>query len=1019
MLTPDNYDAYKGRQRRQDEARKQFQTVARLEDDGSTLTDAQLADRVASLTGSGPAPEEVVRANRELFREADDKAWAEKLGVSAPITLAMASDPKSGPISRNHYDFLASIEQVAGKLVAASKAISGGLAREGGGRGSPSLPNAGEDVANEPATEHQQTNPRLSMSSDAPTGQETPSADDAEVSRAISTEVPPATAFMAARSVDAASTSPENPGVNADGVSGGDSLQTAVTAVPVGTKARPATAAPAVQGNQGVGIASAPEAVPPQTALVVTPAAVQPEPAAAAPATRGSSTTNTVDAPGGDLSQTARSAGAPAARQGGGLAIGGAEGFGLDDGLPPDSYMPFRSSIQPMPLGPTFEMPEIKLREDAPSARAALAEGIATLGPNPGYMVMAAYRDLIAKQFDIPQDRALDVLNGVADGSLTQEQALENLNYTPSPEREKLANEIANSFGLTEDEAKDLEERIKRQPYIPVEQGLEALHSVRRLQSGPKFIKYLLMATTDEELTKLTERMIQVNGNNSSEISAVRRSLYEQNAVDPLVSDEYFTKFIDGKVTESQLMTAMKRHGLFESIIEYPIQDFGGQAISIGNIINFLDYYIGMPETEEWKKQKTLIDDVLHLKGKSQSDFDDVYQRILNGDNRGSLVEAWKAMKEGRDPEDVSKMFPSYPLGDGAIKYGEEFVTPGWENSLVGQIGRATGPLVNAAAFARLAPIYLGLDAAAANHALAVKADADSDTIIKSDVLSAILGVGANLPFGKTVMEFTPLKKYAGGAIDHIVGLGTDVGMQVVQQGGQNVIAKWSYDKNRALLQDAGTAAAAGALLSGLKIGGGAIFGRVRTGVESYYARNAISEAQEAIRRDGVLKDMEALLRQNVAIVANDRKEIYDFVQQKVKGTPKEILYFRIETFEDSLVKAGIDPRTFVESLGGVTLGDFQEAAKTGGYVRVPLATYAAHVMGTKAGDALRENATFKPGDISAVTAEEFLKGRPINQPKGTSTAPPEDKPASPENARAAGAPSPKPTGNSGQSAAP
>lgn len=125
--SPDNYNAYKDEQRQQDQKRQQFQAVTRLENDASSpVSDAQLSDHVAELTGSKPAPEDMVRANRELFREAADNAWADGIRDRAPITLAMASDANRGPLSKSAIEAFASIEQTANQVGKTPSAIVDG-----------------------------------------------------------------------------------------------------------------------------------------------------------------------------------------------------------------------------------------------------------------------------------------------------------------------------------------------------------------------------------------------------------------------------------------------------------------------------------------------------------------------------------------------------------------------------------------------------------------------------------------------------------------------------------------------------------------------------------------------------------------------------------------------------------------------------------------------------------------------------------------------------------------------------
>lgn len=150
--SPENYNAFKDSQRQQSEKRQQFRVVTRLSgDDSSPVSDEQLANDVAKQTGSAPAPEDIVRANRELFREASDRAWVEKIGKEAPITLAMLSDPNGKPISKGDAEAFASIEQTLSNVGRVPSAPSGGLPLRGvqlasalvsasGSRGNSALP---------------------------------------------------------------------------------------------------------------------------------------------------------------------------------------------------------------------------------------------------------------------------------------------------------------------------------------------------------------------------------------------------------------------------------------------------------------------------------------------------------------------------------------------------------------------------------------------------------------------------------------------------------------------------------------------------------------------------------------------------------------------------------------------------------------------------------------------------------------------------------------------------------------
>lgn len=136
MYTPDRYEAYKDRQRRQDQTRKLFQVATRLEGtDGSNPSSEHLAAWVASRTGRHSVSEDLVRDNYDLFREAESRAWAEKQGRKAPILLASLADPKNGGITRAEADALAGIEQTVSSVNGAPGAIDGDQAPQIEGAG--------------------------------------------------------------------------------------------------------------------------------------------------------------------------------------------------------------------------------------------------------------------------------------------------------------------------------------------------------------------------------------------------------------------------------------------------------------------------------------------------------------------------------------------------------------------------------------------------------------------------------------------------------------------------------------------------------------------------------------------------------------------------------------------------------------------------------------------------------------------------------------------------------------------
>ena len=1084
MSSTANYIAWRERRDLEDGALAEFQATAATEDAANTAENREVAQKVAELTNSRPAPPEVVADNRKLFDEAIDNAWVDKLRDSAPITLATLSDPKGTPLPKDQYDYLASVERAAGNLVAASKAIPDGTPWAGGWLNSPSLPNP--ELADEFADVRRQDDPeRKSVPSvwdkpsempgavqdgtmlnggwaDSPSIPRTnsrPSGDLAADAAAIRQQVdqqndanpapsggqsnnnglwpgeglieveviPDTGATSLPRSDPAARLTSGSGQPSPSSTGSGNSTSSTETGAgkgangelqpgeigirPGGDASEPSDATSSMRGDPIAGPASGgePTSSPSVGSGQVAPSAqgvgdkklsgglrpgesvtnveVVPEPRAGVPNDNTTSPSSSVDVSAQSLPRGTTELSAI----GSGPGSEGAPAFGQS--------LPFSSA---MPLGPEFKT-QIDLPE-APSTRASIALGIAKIGEKPDPQLLKAYKDLILRQPYIPQELALSVINGVADGSLSEGQALAKLTYTPPSGRETLADEVANAGRLTDEQARDLAERIKAQHDLPVDLGLQMLEWVRGENPlyGPVDAKNLLMATTDEELADLTDSIVRAKGKSPQEVEAIRRKIYEQNAIDPLLADDVLSKFLSGEKDENWARIALERQGLSDNIIEFIKQMPGGAIFSFGNIIQMAGDYLGMPETNESREEAALVKDILNLKGKSQSEFDAVHQRIVNAPRSDYLIGAWQAMKDGGDPKDVSQMFLSLPVGEGIRKYGEEFwkPRPGREHIVGAEMGRMAGPLISATLLGLINPWlgteYLSLDAAASNHAeAAAKTGVNSDTTRKSDLWAAANGFVMNIPAGELIMKLPWLKKFAGGLVDRaVVSPSIDLGLQLGQLTGQNAIAKYYYDKDRDLSKDAALTAATSALLSGVKIAGGALFRRATAGSKPHYAsldpENAVAAAERAVGLKGRLEDLAAIVEPKIPQMRQTEKIRY-VVDKKAFGTEVEKIFFKADTIWDFLQKTGIGVEEFTKG-ARITTSEFESAVKSGGYVQTTLGTFMADMMGTKLGDVALQHATFKPGEPSFAEGRALIDRLRKEQSGGTGAGSPEDK---------------------------
>jgi hypothetical protein len=954
--SPENYNAFKDSQRQQNEKRQQFRVVAWLKDnDSSPVSDGQLAERVAGLTGSRPAPEDIVGANRDLFREADNKAWAERVGKEAPIMLASMGDPRIGPLSRESYDRLASLELATRNLVAASAFVPVGA--EAGGRQSSSFaPNVAEEVANEPATNHQLPNSRG-----------------------------PATVHAESTSADTASTLPESLGANAkEGAEEGDTS---------------AMAASAPTGGQA-----------------------------------------------------------------------GSVGAGVDD----DGVLPDFGPASPMPGVTAFEMPKIKLPE-APTAGVSLAQGIAGLGKNPGYLVVAAFRDLIGKQPYIPKDLALSVLDGVVTGKLTQEEALAKLTErtpadgqggdsaasgldsagvasplhgdpTADPEfdgREshpstKASGNLSSSSasvsagsdandGLRSGEAVEIVpessdaasskrgDPVASMPMPATEAAPAAEGSVEGTGQASTGVAPGVQASASTpvaeaaktepsaavgqkrngaalpwqmeekqpvflweenlpESTGFVSKILGVRGMSRKEYWALRREIRHQHFIDASLALTVAKKLYYGEESLGWAQEMLQPPTLGGRVKEV-FRGVPSGALNMGGFIwegaGQLIHTTEPPAITEQKR--AIVEALLSLKGKSEVEVEgvrhlifqlddpdlvrhlnDVLQNVVDGADmdevRATLALFQKGMsgtliEQGASLQDYSKTVLPVPLN----------LKGSWERSLGEGLGGAIPIIVGGAVAGPGAAWGAGtLGAVGSMSADARQHNADPEMQARVAWLGLPLALVTNAPIADKVIKLPWFKKFAGGWVGTHVLQHSVSGLQGAGQTlGTNFIAQQVYDPLRDLWKGVGSSFATGALVSVMDTG------LKRAGTL------AVSHAQRSYELHDMLDEMGERLK-TFPPLTEDSKTARVVVETELKGTPAENVYFRADAFVDSLKNAGIDPWKFVLGINGATLADLKAAVNAKGYIRIPTATFAVDIMGTTAGSVLKPNLSFEPGGVTS-----------------------------------------------------
>lgn len=148
--------------------------------------------------------------------------------------------------------------------------------------------------------------------------------------------------------------------------------------------------------------------------------------------------------------------------------------------------------------------------------------------------------------------------------------------------------------------------------------------------------------------------------------------------------------------------------------------------------------------------------------------------------------------------------------------------------------------------------------------------------------------------------------------------------------------------------------------------------GGIRGGLETSGAagRRFIKDREKI---DGV-EDTQAKIQEVAqnAVASKLRERMPDrfrqFVGQALDGTEAENMYMPADQFVGYFQNMGIDPFEMADALEGVSRDDLDAALAGGGNVKIPTATYAAHIAGTEHDGFFAENLKFDP---NAFTSEE------------------------------------------------
>lgn len=873
MLTPDNYDAYKGRQRRQDDARKQFLTVAKLEDDnGSPVSDAQLSDRVANLTGSRPAPEDMVEVNRELFREADNRAWVEKIRDSGPKTLAMLSDPRSGSISRADAEAFASIEQTLSNVGKVPSSVGGGAPLQG-----VQLASTSEPV---PVPKEASVLPPLPLPN---------STTSAPIAAPLEAEEGAGTPSVGAPAAAPASLAP--------------------------------TAVPRVEGT---GQAFAAGGAGAEASASIEAADVPPS--------------------GGD-----EAAVAPPSIEGAGrasaLAGAGAQAsvyVATPPTAAPDKKVPGAA--------PSVEGHEEASAEVAPEAQASVSADVAaqsappTLTPAERIARNGWYMNPVPGPGPISETgkaAANAVVGKVVGGSA------QFLGHMMSA--------LSDAFVYPTTEGHfDLARRISQARYAPKEEVAAINQDIDRLAASNKTYGTTSFAQAqDAQIAQMRQTLSDVLDGRLQPKEAFDLLQPMFGGLSHMVTETTAAKVAALAPRVSQARTASKR-----------------QLATLERDIDSL-----LSGTDR-KVVRSTLENV--LSGATDPDRAlDSLQRRLNS----PLDTLGKDLQRG---------------GDTVRGVADEYlsVSPEYKGSIYESIGEAlgiAGSLAVAAWSAGLgAGVFLGGTTSGGDSLdRAIEANVDKPTQTKAAMGGFFWGSVTSLPLERFI--FNPSITSEKTALKVLEWLGkkpvTEGTKNALQQIGQNITAISTYDPNRDWSHDALSNFLGGAIAGGIFDLGGIALAR-RAALKAFSdieAKAQVAKQQQAT--------VQTVLDQTAGLKARGQSpETFEsFLKGLSKNGPFEHFYLRAKNFDEYYRSKNIDPLTIIDKLDGVSRTDFATALAAGGDLRIPVATYAAHIVGTDADAPLRQHLRVDPNHTTSSETDTGAAEPVTATPTGASS----DVPAS------------------------
>lgn len=351
-------------------------------------------------------------------------------------------------------------------------------------------------------------------------------------------------------------------------------------------------------------------------------------------------------------------------------------------------------------------------------------------------------------------------------------------------------------------------------------------------------------------------------------------------------------------------------------------------------------------------------------------------QSILSDVLDGSMTpdEAMQALEPAFEPALKAASEWLQTSGEALQEASKKIIpaSPGMEESFGREVGEGLGSLLAILGIGWMtggagAAGFGGAMGAGEAAARARKAGQDEDTQTIAAFYGIFPGMTDAIPIERLLNN--PATKAGFAAFLRSVGkqVALEGGQELTQEVLQNTIEKFLYNPKTGIFDDALRSFQVGGFIGGLVEAG-------RIGLNAALPGRARRAQHSAERAGETVQKLEEISQQAQTSTMRERspEKFREFLESAMDGQPVENIFVPAERFTEYFQSLGVDPWEIVDALDGVTRDDLDVALAGGSDLRIPTATYAAHIAGSEHDAFIVQNARFDPDEMTAEMARRF-----------------------------------------------